>query len=215
MQRSLVPEASCPGTTRQGDRIREPISPTCDAYQRPKSQSSTVYHTETEPWSGHYGRTLLQSILFADRNRTPQARVSLHIQNPKPRVRIKNRIEKIHKLFDVTMEYTKDWGRVVAMAMLPPPPTKPITLPWQCGFSWGGKKEEYAKPRTKGTGMPYGKIGLTTVAVTQDLPSGMPLVLKENNSSAFGIVYYLNQDNPVPNCPNSYASLHARRPCMQ
>ena len=41
-----------------------------------------------------------------------------------------------------------DGGRAVAMAMLPPPPTKPITLPSQRGFSEGGKKEEYAKPRT-------------------------------------------------------------------
>ena len=28
-------------------------------------------------------------------------------------------------------------------------------------------------------------------------------------------VYYQNQDNPVPNCPNSDASLHARRPSKQ
>ena len=64
--------------------------------------------------------------------------------------------------------------------------------------------------------MSYGKIGLTTVAVTHDLLSGMPLVLvKKKNSSAFGTVYYLNKDNPVPNCPNSYASLHARRPSIQ
>ena len=41
MQPSLGPEASCPGTTRQGDRIREPASPTGDAYLRPKSQSTT------------------------------------------------------------------------------------------------------------------------------------------------------------------------------
>ena len=68
--------------------------------------------------------------------------------------------------------------RAVEMAMLPPPPTKPITLPWQRGFSGGGKKEEYAKPRTEGRELSYGKIGLTTVAVTQDLLSGMPLVLK-------------------------------------
>ena len=40
------------------------------------------------------------------------------------------------------------------------------------------KKEEYAKPRTEGREVSYGKIGLTTVAVTQDLLSGMPLVLK-------------------------------------
>ena len=63
------------------------------------------------------------------------------------------------------------------MAMLPPPPTIPITLPWQRGFSGGEKKEEYAKPRTEGREVSYGKIGLTTVAVTQDLLSRMPLVL--------------------------------------
>ena len=38
------------------------------------------------------------------------------------------------------------------------------------------KKEAYAKPRTEGREVSYGKIGLTTVAVTQDLLSGMPLV---------------------------------------
>ena len=52
--------------------------------------------------------------------------------------------------------------------------------------------------------MSYGKIGLTTVVVTQDLLAGVPLVLEKNNSFAFGTVYYLNQDNPVTNCPNSY-----------
>ena len=40
------------------------------------------------------------------------------------------------------------------------------------------KKEEYAKPRIKGKEVSYGKIGHTTVAVTQDLHSGMLLVLK-------------------------------------
>ena len=40
------------------------------------------------------------------------------------------------------------------------------------------KKKEYAKPHTEGREVSYGKIGLTTVAVTQDLLSGMPLVLK-------------------------------------
>ena len=39
------------------------------------------------------------------------------------------------------------------------------------------KKDQYAKPRTKGRRVNYGKIGLTTVAVTHDLLSGMPLVL--------------------------------------
>ena len=64
------------------------------------------------------------------RNRTLQAWVSLNNQKQKPHVSIKIKIEKFHKLFDVyTMQYTKDGGSAVAMAMLPPPPTKPITLP--------------------------------------------------------------------------------------
>ena len=45
-------------------------------------------------------------------------------------------------------------------------------------MSGGGKKKEYAKPRTEGREVSFGKIGLKTVAVTQDLLSGMPLVLK-------------------------------------
>ena len=64
------------------------------------------------------------------------------------------------------------------MAMLPLPPTIPITLPLQRSFIGGGKNEEYAKPRSEGREVSYGKIGPTTVAVTQDLLSGMPLVLK-------------------------------------
>ena len=64
------------------------------------------------------------------------------------------------------------------MAMLPPPLTKPITLPRQRGFSWAGNVEEYTTPRTEGREHSYGKIGLTTVAVTQDYLPGMPLVLK-------------------------------------
>ena len=64
--------------------------------------------------------------------------------------------------------------------------------------------------------MSYRKIGLMTMAVTQDLHSGMPLVLIINkNSSAFGTVYYLNLYNPAANYLNSYAPLHARRSCMQ
>ena len=58
------------------------------------------------------------------------------------------------------------------------PPKEPITVPWQCGFSSGGKKEEYAKTRTEGREVSYGKIGLTTVSGTQVLLSGMSLVLK-------------------------------------
>ena len=46
--------------------------------------------------------------------------------------------------------------------------------------------------------MSYEKIGLATVAVTQDLLSGMPLVLLKKNSSAFGTVYYLNSRILIP-----------------
>ena len=53
MPPSLGPEATFPGTTRQGDQIQEPAIPTGDAYQRPKSLSTTVCHTETTPRSGH------------------------------------------------------------------------------------------------------------------------------------------------------------------
>ena len=38
--------------------------------------------------------------------------------------------------------------------------------------------EEYAKPRTRRERLSYWKIGLTTMAATQQLLSGMPLVLK-------------------------------------
>ena len=62
--------------------------------------------------------------------RTPLARDCLHIQKPKPEATIKNEIEKIHKLLDVYIQYTNDdGGRAAAMTMLPPLPTKPITLP--------------------------------------------------------------------------------------
>ena len=48
-----------------------------------------------------------------------------------------------------------------------------------------------------------------------DRPRTLEYSVDGRYSSAFGTVYYLNQDNPVSNCPNSYASLHARRPSIQ
>ena len=76
--------------------------------------------------------------------------------------------------------------------------------------------EECAEPRTGRERLSYWKIGLTTMAATQELLSGMPLVLlKRHNSTAYGTVYYLNRDNPVPNCPNSYAPPNAGRPSIQ
>ena len=77
----------------------------------------------------------------------------------------------------------------------------------------GGKKEKYAKPRTEWREVSYRKIGLTTVAVTHDLLSMMMLILKIELIRLRNSIYYLNEDNPVPNCPISYSSLHARRLC--
>ena len=58
--------------------------------------------------------------------------------------------------------------------------------------------------------METSEIWLTTAATSQDFLSMMPLFLLEKmKSTAFGIVYYLHKDNSLPNCPNSYDSLHA------
>ena len=51
------------------------------------------------------------------------------------------------------------------------------------------------------------------MAGTQNLLSGMPLVLKTiPDPPLIGTVYYLIMNNLVPNCPNSYAPLKAVRP---
>ena len=43
-----------------------------------------------------------------------------------------------------TIQYTKvDGVRAVAIAMLPPPPTEPLTLPRQSGFRGEDKKVKY------------------------------------------------------------------------
>ena len=86
------------------------------------------------------------------------------------------------------------------MAMLPPPPTQPTTLPRQRGFGRGGKKEVYAKPRTEGREVSYGKIELTTLAVTQDLLSWMPLVLKKE------LIRLVNSILPEPRQPSAKMS---------
>ena len=105
MPLSHGPEASFPDTTRQGDRIREPATPTRDTYLRPKSQSkqyiilrrSHGQVTKVPGWAPHI--TTEQSA--DSRHRTPRARVCLHIQKPKPQASTKNKIDKFHKLFDV------------------------------------------------------------------------------------------------------------------
>ena len=122
---SLVPEASFPGTTRQDDRIREPVIPTRDAYLRPKSQSTTVYHTETKPRSGHYGSRPGPGhhcrVFCRQQEQTLMARVSLHIQKPKPQASMKNKIEKIYKLFDVynlTMKFINEKHIAISIIVL-------------------------------------------------------------------------------------------------
>ena len=72
-------------------------------------------------------------------------------------------------------------GRAVVMAMLLPPPTKPITMPSQHGFSRGEKKR-VRLATYKGRGVSYRKIGRTTMAVTRDLHSGVLLVRKEKKN---------------------------------
>ena len=84
--------------------------------------------------------------------------------------------------------------------MLLPPRTKPITLPWQRGFSRGEKKEGYSKPCTELTEVSFGKMGLTTVAVTQDLFSGMLLVLK------IELIHLWNSILPEPGQPSAQLS---------
>ena len=42
-----------PGKTRQGDQIREPVTPTHDAYLRLRSRRTTVYHDEMPPRLGN------------------------------------------------------------------------------------------------------------------------------------------------------------------
>ena len=62
-----------------------------------------------------------------------------------------------------TIQYTNDdEGRAVAMAMSLPPPTKLITLPWQCGFSGGGeeKKKSTLSHVLKGEERVMGRSGL-------------------------------------------------------
>ena len=62
------------------------------------------------------------------------------------------------------------------------------------------KKEEYAKPPTKGRGVSCGKIGLTTVVVSQDLLSGMPLVQEKE------LVRLWNSMLPEPGQPSAELS---------
>ena len=104
----------------------------------------------------------------------------------------------------------------VAMAMLPPPPK---TCPDSVVSA--GKEKNIRVPKATyciGIGVSYElqedrayDCGCNSGSSLRDSVGSF----KKKNSSAFGTVYYLNEDNPVSNCPNSYISLHARRPSIQ
>ena len=124
MQPSLGPEASCPCTARQGNRIREPATPTRDAYLRPKSQSTRVYHTETKKRSGHSGSHQAPHITTeysADiRNRTPWARVISTSRN-----------RSLKQSLNIEIEKYGSCDRAVSIGQLRWqcwPSTKPMTL---------------------------------------------------------------------------------------
>ena len=98
-------KASCPGTTSQGDRIRErPNSDWWRISETKVSQHNSIpYWDESTVRSLSFParlRTVLQSILQTAGTRTPRARVAFRIQKPKPQASIQNKTEKFHKLFD-------------------------------------------------------------------------------------------------------------------
>ena len=162
-------------------------------------------------------RTLLQSILklAGTGHRGPGLASTFGNRSLRHEQNFKCRVPISYEYIDTTIR-KEERGRADTMAMLPPPPTKPITLPKQRGFTRGEKNkkknsgqgdkkgEEYAKSRTRRERLSYWKIGFMTMAATQEHLSGMLLVLlKKKNSSAYGTVYYLNRENLVPNCPIS------------
>ena len=63
-----------------------------------------------------------------------------------------------------------------------------------------GEEKKKTKLRTEGIEVSYGKIGLTTVAVTQDLLSWMPLVLK------IELIRLWNSILPEPGQPSAQLS---------
>ena len=66
------------------------------------------------------------------------------------------------------------------MAMLPPSPTQPIAL--LNSEILAGEKNEGTPSHVRKEEECYGKIGLTTISVTQDLHSGMALVLNKKKT---------------------------------
>ena len=77
-----------------------------------------------------------------------------------------------------TILYTEWWGYGSCDGNVTTATNKTHKPALTAGFYLGWKNGEYGKPRTEWREVSYGKIGLTTVAVTQDLLSVIPLVLK-------------------------------------
>ena len=100
MQPFHGPEAFCPGTTRQDNQIQEQATMIYDACPRPRSQSTTINHTEIKPLPGHScswkGPHITAEYYPGTWNRTPGARASLHIPKPKFQTNIKERINCCH-----------------------------------------------------------------------------------------------------------------------
>ena len=72
------PEASCPGTTRQGDQIRERATPTRDAYLR--AQQYVIPRRRHGQVTKVLGQVqhITTELLADSGKRTPGATVSLH-----------------------------------------------------------------------------------------------------------------------------------------
>ena len=101
------PEASFSDRTRQGDQIWEPVTPTCDTHQRPKSLSTTVSHTEMTPLSGHLGslpgpthyyRVVCRKWEQAAAGQGLSSHPVIHKSKPQAS---KKKIYEFHKLLDV------------------------------------------------------------------------------------------------------------------
>ena len=104
-----------------------------------------------------------------------------------------------------TIQYQKNYtGVLFAMATLPPPLTKHITLSWQRGFSGGGKKNSTLSHVLNGEVWVTGRSGLRLWLWLRISSQECYWFCKKKNSSAFGTIHFLNQDNLVPNCRISY-----------
>ena len=81
-----------------------------------------------------------------------------------------------------TLQYTNDdGGRAVAMAMLPPPPSKPITLLWQRGFRGGRKKRSTLSHVLKWEEWVTGRSGLRLWLLLMISSQGCRWFFKKNN----------------------------------